>query len=108
MFQQYVNGALAFSIKRGGLLYGEVGGDGNALVHAIYEPPQVRPCLVEEWVGSCLVKEVEILTAGIALHRPALQFFGHDDKFDSTFAARVLTCRHSAGLGMYRLVAQIA
>lgn len=41
VFQQYINGALAFSIKRGGLLYGQVDSDGNALVHAIYEPAQV-------------------------------------------------------------------
>lgn len=41
VFQQYINGGLAFSIKRGALLYGEMTEGGNAMVHAIYEPPQV-------------------------------------------------------------------
>jgi hypothetical protein len=40
-FQQYIHGALGFSIKRGGLLYGSVEEGGNVLVQAIYEPPQV-------------------------------------------------------------------
>lgn len=40
MFQQYVNSALAFSIKRGGILYGSVDEENNVIVHAIYEPPQ--------------------------------------------------------------------
>ncbi len=45
-FQSYVQSALAFSIKRGGILYGTVdeeedgGGGGGVFVHAIYEPPQ--------------------------------------------------------------------
>lgn len=39
-FQSYVQSALAFSIKRGGILYGSVDDDGNVLVDAIYEPPQ--------------------------------------------------------------------
>ena len=41
-FQSYVQSALAFSIKRGGILYGTVDeeGDGSVYVHAIYEPPQ--------------------------------------------------------------------
>ena len=41
MFQQYVHGALAFSIKRGALLYGRKGPD-QTFVDAIYEPPQVH------------------------------------------------------------------
>ena len=40
-FQRYVHGALNFSIKRGGLLYGSVGEGGHVRVDAIYEPPQV-------------------------------------------------------------------
>ena len=36
--------AYAFSIKRGGILYGTVGESGDVLVEAIYEPPQV-------WLG---------------------------------------------------------
>jgi hypothetical protein len=36
-----VRDALAFSIKRGGLLYGTVSEDGKVSVEAIYEPPQV-------------------------------------------------------------------
>ena len=42
MFQTYVSSALAFSIKRGGILYGNRDEEGNVTVHAIYEPPQVR------------------------------------------------------------------
>ena len=41
MFQSYVQSALAFSIKRGGVLYGNKDEEGNVTVHAIYEPPQV-------------------------------------------------------------------
>ncbi len=40
-FQQYVHGALAFSIKRGALLYGRRAKD-QTYVDAIYEPPQVQ------------------------------------------------------------------
>ena len=40
-FQRYVHGALNFSIKRGGLLYGSMGEGGHVRVDAIYEPPQV-------------------------------------------------------------------
>ncbi len=43
MFQSYVQSALAFSIKRGGILYGNKDEEGNVTVHAIYEPPQVEP-----------------------------------------------------------------
>ena len=42
MFQSYVQSALAFSIKRGGILYGNKDEEGNVTVHAIYEPPQVH------------------------------------------------------------------
>lgn len=40
-FQRYVAGAINFSIKRGGLLYGSVGEGGHVRVDAIYELPQV-------------------------------------------------------------------
>ncbi|KAK9919102.1 hypothetical protein WJX75_009428 [Coccomyxa subellipsoidea] len=39
-FQSYVQGAIAFSIKRGGLLYGSVDDEGKVSIAAIYEPPQ--------------------------------------------------------------------
>lgn len=39
-FQSYVQSALAFSIKRGGILYGTKDEEGAVTVHAIYEPPQ--------------------------------------------------------------------
>jgi nuclear protein localization family protein 4 len=39
-FQSYVQSALAFSIKRGGILYGTVEEGGEVRAHAIYEPPQ--------------------------------------------------------------------
>ena len=48
MFQSYVQSALAFSIKRGGILYGNKDEEGNVTVHAIYEPPQV-PCCFPLW-----------------------------------------------------------
>ncbi|CAI5999543.1 unnamed protein product [Closterium sp. NIES-65] len=38
--QHYVHDSLAFSIKRGGFLFGEVREDGHVLVDFIYEPPQ--------------------------------------------------------------------
>lgn len=41
-FQAYVAGALNFSIKRGGLLYGSMGEGGHVRVDAIFEPPQAR------------------------------------------------------------------
>ncbi|CAI5491069.1 unnamed protein product [Closterium sp. Naga37s-1] len=40
VFQHYVHDSLAFSIKRGGFLFGEVREDGHVLVDFIYEPPQ--------------------------------------------------------------------
>ena len=40
-FQSYVRDALAFSIKRGGLLYGTVDDGGKVSVEAIYELQQV-------------------------------------------------------------------
>lgn len=40
MFQQYVNAALGFSIKRGGIMYGTVGEDNCVKVEFVYEPPQ--------------------------------------------------------------------
>lgn len=40
VFQSYIKAALAFSIKRGGLLYGSVDESKNVKVEVIYEPPQ--------------------------------------------------------------------
>lgn len=40
MFQSYIQSAIAFSIKRGGILYGQIDEDKNVLIHAIFEPPQ--------------------------------------------------------------------
>lgn len=40
VFQSYVQSALAFSIKRGGILYGSVDEGGNVEVEAVWEPPQ--------------------------------------------------------------------
>ncbi|KAF8056357.1 NPL4-like protein 1 [Scenedesmus sp. PABB004] len=39
-FQTYLNQALAFSIQRGGILYGTVGEDSVVRVEFVYEPPQ--------------------------------------------------------------------
>ncbi|KDD76309.1 hypothetical protein H632_c274p1 [Helicosporidium sp. ATCC 50920] len=38
-FQAYIASTLAFSVKRGGILYGTIEGD-KVFVHAIFEPPQ--------------------------------------------------------------------
>ena len=48
-FQSYVMQMHAFSIKRGGILYGKPAEDGGVLVEAIYEPPQVLA-----WRLACL------------------------------------------------------
>lgn len=40
VFQSYIQSALAFSIKRGGILYGTVTETGEVLVNAIFEPSQ--------------------------------------------------------------------
>lgn len=49
-FQSYIQSALAFSIKRGGILYGVVSEADEVIVHAIFEPPQQgsAECLVLE------------------------------------------------------------
>ncbi|KAG6554767.1 hypothetical protein Mapa_003786 [Marchantia paleacea] len=39
-FQHYVHESLAFSVKRGGFMYGTVGEEGEVKVEFIYEPPQ--------------------------------------------------------------------
>mmetsp|Transcript_20771 Transcript_20771/g.62557 ORF Transcript_20771/g.62557 Transcript_20771/m.62557 type:complete len:413 (-) Transcript_20771:823-2061(-) len=39
-FQSYVASTLAFSVKRGGILYGAVDDDNNVMVDVIYEPAQ--------------------------------------------------------------------
>ena len=66
-FQRYVAGAINFSIKRGGVLYGSVGEGGHVRVDAIYEPPQV-PALVEPPVrgssGVCHAHMRSIQTPG--------------------------------------------
>lgn len=47
--------AHAFTIKRGGVLYGTQQESGAVLVEAIYEPPQVLPALPiprHDWAGA--------------------------------------------------------
>ncbi|CAE6081468.1 unnamed protein product [Arabidopsis arenosa] len=39
-FQHYVNESLAFAVKRGGFMYGNVSEEGQVEVNFIYEPPQ--------------------------------------------------------------------
>ncbi|KAL3696857.1 hypothetical protein R1sor_010933 [Riccia sorocarpa] len=39
-FQHYVHESLAFSVKRGGFMYGTVNEEGAVMVEFIYEPPQ--------------------------------------------------------------------
>ncbi|AEE80422.1 putative protein [Arabidopsis thaliana] len=39
-FQHFVNESLAFAVKRGGFMYGNVSEDGQVEVNFIYEPPQ--------------------------------------------------------------------
>ena len=52
-FQSYVSGALAFSIKRGGILYGSIDEEGKALVEVIYEPEQVIMRVSGAWFLGC-------------------------------------------------------
>jgi hypothetical protein len=40
VFQQYIQGAFSFSIKRGGIMYGSVDEEGTVRCDFIYEPPQ--------------------------------------------------------------------
>ena len=68
-FQSYISGALAFSIKRGGLLYGSIDEEGKALVEVIYEPEQVSlpvpaasHCL---WSGHAPVRKAIQARSGI-------------------------------------------
>lgn len=50
-FEAYVSGYLAFTVKRGGIMYGTFGEDGAVHVEAIYEPPQHVRRGVGLWVG---------------------------------------------------------
>jgi nuclear protein localization family protein 4 len=69
-FQSYVSGALAFSIKRGGILYGNVDEEGKAVVEVIYEPEQVKPF---ESFLCCAVNCRLLLYAGyLLLDRPGM------------------------------------
>lgn len=58
VFQTYLSAALAFSIKRGGILYGSVDEDGGVSVEAIWEPPQQGSAATLELDLAC--KEAEI------------------------------------------------
>lgn len=67
IFQTYVSSALAFSIKRGGILYGNKDEEGNTMVHAIYEPPQVL-----QWHMKQSRQKRSLTISICAFHKPRL------------------------------------
>lgn len=74
-FQLYVNGTLAFAIKRGGFMYGKVGEAGKVEIDFIYEPPQ------QGTVDSLILMRdpeeealVEAIAAGLGMRRVGFVF----------------------------------
>ncbi|VVB12552.1 unnamed protein product [Arabis nemorensis] len=64
-FQHYVNESLAFAVKRGGLMYGNVSEEGQVEVNFIYEPPQQD---VEE------EKRVDAIALGLGIRKVGFIF----------------------------------
>jgi len=67
-FEAYVSGYLAFTVKRGGIMYGTFGEDGAVHVEAIYEPPQHGSGLslaIEEDVGEQHVVDTLATSMGL-------------------------------------------
>lgn len=83
-FQSYVHGAIAFSIKRGGLLYGTVGEGGKVSVEAIYEPPQVsfqlHVATVSNLVSHRCRSTVQMLLSHMHSSASASQAIVHADR----------------------------
>lgn len=90
-FQSYVHGAIAFSIKRGGLLYGTVDDEGRVLVEAIYEPPQVPAAL--EMFSRRAAASVKVLRAHAAIVAvPAVRISGMEVHRRSAKPEQQLVC----------------
>lgn len=74
-FQHYVHESLAFSIKRGGVMYGSVNEAGEVKVDVIYEPPQQGS---EE--GLLLMRDMDeekradVIAAGLGLRKVGFIF----------------------------------
>lgn len=84
VFQSYVNGTLAFAVKRGGFMYGTVSEDGKVEVDFIYEPPQLgeeeRLVLMRD---SGEEKVVDAIANGLGMRRVGFIFtqaVGQDKK----------------------------
>lgn len=74
-FQRYVHESLAFSVKRGGIMYGSVNEAGEVKVDVIYEPPQQG---TEE--GLLLMRDMDeekradVIAAGLGLRKVGFIF----------------------------------
>eukprot|EP00887_Chlorella_sp_A99_P003425 scaffold7.g3425.t1 len=65
-FQQYVSSALAFSIKRGGILYGTVDEEGGVFVNAVYEPQQTgTPDRLSLERGTLQEQHADLIAGGL-------------------------------------------
>ncbi|XP_010468896.1 PREDICTED: NPL4-like protein 1 [Camelina sativa] len=74
-FQHYVNESLAFAVKRGGFMYGNVSEDGQVEVDFIYEPPQQgmedKLILMRDAVEE---KRVDAIALGLGMRRVGFIF----------------------------------
>ncbi|XP_010512698.1 PREDICTED: NPL4-like protein 1 [Camelina sativa] len=74
-FQHYVNESLAFAVKRGGFMYGNVSEDGQVEVNFIYEPPQQgmenNLILMRDAVEE---KRVDAIALGLGMRRVGFIF----------------------------------
>ncbi|ESW35036.1 hypothetical protein PHAVU_001G201100 [Phaseolus vulgaris] len=90
-FQHYVNDTLAFAVKRGGFMYGNVSEEGKVEVDFIYEPPQQGS---EEnllfFRDPEEEKLVEAIAAGLGMRRVGFIFTQtiSQDKKDYTLSNR--------------------
>lgn len=91
-FQVYVNETLAFSIKRGGFMYGRVTDAATVAVDFIYEPPQVATeddlTLLRDTDEEVLV---EAIAAGLGMRRVGFVFtqaVGRQGKGEYTLSGR--------------------
>ncbi|KAJ6792475.1 NPL4-like protein 2 [Iris pallida] len=91
-FQMYVNGTLAFSVKRGGFMYGRVKEDGAVEVDFVYEPPQQGSedalLLLRDADEEALV---EAIADGLGMKRVGFVFsqaVGREGKGEYTLSAR--------------------
>ena len=88
-FQSYIQSALAFSIKRGGLLYGTCNEEsGEVQVHAIYEPPQHgSPDHLELERGLEEERNADMIAAALGWRKVGWIFNGSTKERDFIFSA---------------------